>query len=106
MTKYVQEKVATMEHPATAWALCGLIAMLALTYAYFVNLSIGNVVAAKDIESRVSSLSSQVSALESRYIALKSAVSPDDAPSLGMAQAAAAPVYIAKASERSLSFNR
>jgi hypothetical protein len=106
MTKYVAEKVATMERPVTAWFLCAVIFSLACVYAFFVNLSITNAVAAKETQSQISAIASKVSALESRYIAAKSSVTEADAAALGLSKSSIAAVYIAKVSGESLSFNR
>jgi hypothetical protein len=95
-----------MERPVTAWALCGLIVALAFVYAYFVHLSIGNAVAAREAQDAASTLSARVSSLESRYIAAKSSVTESDIARLGLAAPASAPVYIAAGTAASLSFNR
>jgi hypothetical protein len=105
MTKYVQEKVANMEHPVTAWALCGLIVALAFVYAYFVNLSIGNAVAAREAQDRATAIASRVSSLESQYIAAKASVTEADIPRLGLSAPSRSPIYIAASNREALSFN-
>ncbi len=105
MTQYVQEKVAYMERPVTAWALAGMIAALVLSYAYFVNAAIVNIVATKDMQVQISELTSEVGNLEAEYLAAKSALTLDEARSLGFVSSTSDASYITKTSF-SLSFNR
>jgi hypothetical protein len=106
MTQYVQQKVAYMERPVTAWALTGMIALVAFSYAYFVNGAIVNIVATKDMQVRISDLTSQVGNLETEYLAAKSSLSMDEAATLGFAPAGTDVAYVAKTSSSALSFNR
>lgn len=105
MTQYVQEKVAYMEKPVTAWVLAGMIAALVLSYAYFVNAAIVNIVATKNMQVQISDLTSEVGNLEAEYLAAKSALTLDEAHSLGFVSSGADTSYIARTSF-SLSFNR
>ncbi len=106
MTQYVQQKVAYMERPVTAWALTGIIALVVFSYAYFVNAAIINIVATKDMQVQISDLTSQVGNLETEYLAAKSALSMDEAVTLGFASAGSDVTYVAKTPSSALSFNR
>ena len=106
MTQYVNEKVERLEQPVTAWVLLGVIAMLIFAYAGFINATIAKIVAAKDMQSQVVSITSSVSDLESKYLAAKSAVTVGDALAMGFIQPTSDTTYISKVSVNSLSFNR
>jgi len=106
MTQYVQEKVAYMERPVTAWVLAGMIAALVFSYAYFVNAAIVNIVATKSMQVEISNLTSEVGNLEAEYLAAKSALSIDEAHVLGLVQPGSNPSYIAKRPSDALSLNR
>lgn len=106
MTQYVQEKVAYMERPITSWALVGMIVALVFSYAYFVNGAIVNIVATKDMQVEISDLTSEVGNLEAQYLSAKSALSLDDARTLGFIESRADASYIAKRPVGALSFNR
>lgn len=106
MTKYVQAGVVKMERPIVAWALCGVILALIVTYSFLVNAAVANVVSAKEMQSRIAALDAEVSALESSYFAAKSAVSLDDALAAGFVPAGSDVAYVAKHSVGTLSINR
>lgn len=106
MTQYVQEKVEKIENPVTAWILLSLVIALACVYSYFVNGTIQNIVAAKDIRAEVSSLTSSLGKLEAQYLAKKSTVNEEYAKVFGYKDGSASTRYIIKGSQASLSFNR
>ncbi|HEU5114946.1 MAG TPA: hypothetical protein VFT82_04245 [Candidatus Paceibacterota bacterium] len=106
MTQYVQEKVARLEQPITAWVLLGIIGVLTIAYGCFINATITNIVSTKTIQAKIASLTPSVSALESRYLAAKSSITMDDALADGFSQSNADPIYISRATAGSLSFNR
>ena len=106
MTQYVQEKVATIERPVTAWALLVIIFALICVYAYFVNGAIVNAVLAKEMRTEVSSLTSSVGTLEAQYLAQKSDVSLETALASGFSESGSDTIYIAKRGSAPLSFNR
>lgn len=107
MTQYVQQKVASMERPVTVWILIGVAFALLFSYAYFVNGAIMNIVASKDMQAKISVLTSSVGDLESAYLAAKSTVTIEYARSLGFSEAKAGSYsYIAKKSASPLTFNR
>lgn len=106
MTQYVQEKVERLENPVTAWALLGLIGVMALVYAAFINATISNIVATKDLQSKVAVLTTSVSDLESQYLSAKSSVTADLAVAEGFSSPKSDPIYISRATSGSLSFNR
>ncbi|MBX4209199.1 hypothetical protein KW799_00665 [Candidatus Parcubacteria bacterium] len=106
MTQYVQEKVERFERPITSWALLGVIFAFVFAYAYFINATISNIVATKDMQSKLGALTSSVSGLESRYLAAKSSLTKDDAFAMGFTEPKGEPVYVSKVSIGSLSFNR
>lgn len=106
MTQYVQEKVERLEHPVTSWVLLGLIVSMSLMYALFINSTISNIVATKDLQSQVSQLTSSVSDLESQYMAAKASVTAEYASAHGFAQPKSDTIYVSRANVGSLSFNR
>ena len=106
MTQYVQERVEKMESPITAWILLSLVITLSCVYAYFINGTIQNIVEAKDMRTKISTLTSSVSGLETDYIAQKSSLDLAYAHEVGFSDGSQSTVYIAKKSEPSLSFNR
>jgi hypothetical protein len=106
MTQYVQERVATIERPVTAWALLCLIFGLVCVYAYFVNGAIVNAVLAKEMRTEISSLTSSIGALEAEYLAAKSSVSLESALASGFGASESDTIYIAKRGTTPLSFNR
>lgn len=106
MTQYVQEKVERLENPVTAWVLLSLITVMIFVYAAFINATISNIVATKDLQSKVAVLTTSVSDLESQYLSLKSTVTSDYALSQGFSQPQSDTVYISRATVGSLSFNR
>lgn len=106
MTQYVNEKVANIERPMTAWILVGMCLFFIFVYAGFVNAAVGNIVATKDMQAEISSVASSVSELESTYLAAKSAINIDEMLALGFAPAGSVDtIYIAKSS-LGLSLNR
>lgn len=107
MTQYVQERVASMERPVTVWVLIAMLAGLILSYGYFVNGAIVNIVATKDMQSKIASLTSSVGDLEASYLAAKSSITLDYAHTLGFAEVkSGASTYLAKRPADSLTFNR
>ncbi len=106
MTQYVQEKVAHIEKPLTAWILLSTIAVCIFTYAYFVNGAIAHIVATKEMQSNIAVLTTSVSNLESSYLAAKQAVTLDYALARGFTQNISDSVYISKKTVGALSFNR
>lgn len=106
MTQYVQEKVAYMERPITAWVMVGMIAVMVFSYACLVNAAIVNIVATKDMQVQISDLTSQVGNLETEYLSAKSALTIEDAHALGFAISKSEIAYVAKKPVGSLSFNR
>lgn len=106
MTQYVQEKVEKLEQPITAWAILAVIGVLLCAYAFFIHATISNIVATKNLQSQVSSLTSSVSNLESKYMALKSDITVDGALAMGFSQPKTDAVYISRVAANSLSFNR
>jgi hypothetical protein len=106
MTQYVQEKVATIERPVTAWTLIAIIFGLVCVYAYFVNGAIMNAVLAKEMRAEVSSLTSSVGTLEAQYLAAKSSVNLETALASGYGESQSDTIYIAKRGAAPLSFNR
>ncbi|MFA6158144.1 MAG: hypothetical protein WC763_00750 [Candidatus Paceibacterota bacterium] len=95
-----------MERPVTAWVLAGMIAALVFSYAYYVNAAIVNIVATKDMQVQISDLTSQVGNLETQYLAAKSALTIEDAHSLGFAESLTDIAYVSKRPSDALSFNR
>lgn len=106
MTQYVREKVEKMENPVVAWTLVSLIVMLACVYAYFVNGTIQNIVAAKDLRSNISTLTSSIGNLETEYLAAKSGVDLAYAQEQGFVSGESSTIYVAKKTDSSISFNR
>jgi hypothetical protein len=106
MTQYVQEKVEKLETPVTSWVLLGLIVAMSFAYACFINATIANIVATKDMQSKVSVLTTSVSSLESTYMAAKASVTADYALAQGFSQPKSDIIYISRANVGSLSFNR
>jgi|SRR3989344_5218519 len=73
--------------PGEQFVLQGLIAMLVLCvvgYAYFVSLSIVNVIAHKEAITSSESLQSSVGTLEQEYFELSKSVTPEMGARLGM----------------------
>jgi len=106
MTQYVQEKVERLENPITAWILLGVITVMVCAYGLFINATISNIVATKDLQSKVATLTMSVSDLESEYLAVKSSVTADYALAQGLVTPKSEAIYISRASSGSLSFNR
>lgn len=106
MTQYVQEKVASMERPVTAWVLVGAAIVFLVLYGYFVNGAIVNIVATRDMQAQIADLTSKVGSLESTYLAAKSSITADYAHALGFDTANVNASYIAKRSIGALSFNQ
>lgn len=106
MTQYVQEKVEKMENPVTAWILVTLVVTLSCVYAYFINGTIQNIVAAKEMRAEITTLTSSVGALEADYLAQKSVLDLPYAHALGFSDGSQSITYIEKKSDVSLSFNR
>jgi hypothetical protein len=105
MTQYVQENIVKIEKPITAWVLLGIIVSLAFAYALFINAAVANIVSAKDMQSKMTSLTSSVSNLESTYLSSKSSINLEYALSLGFKEAKGDIIYVASGQARSLSFN-
>lgn len=106
MTQYVKEKVENLENPITAWALLGIIIGLVIMYGIFINGIIGNTVAAKDLQSKVATLTTSVSSLESTYLGAKSEVTLESALAMGFEPSPSDTIYVSRANGASLSFNR
>ena len=105
MTKYVQEKVETMERPTTVWALVTIAILLVMAYGYFVNSAIVNIVATRSMQSKAAEITSSIGALEAEYFAMKSSLTMDEARSIGLSDPKARVAYVAKSSQ-SFSINR
>lgn len=106
MTQYVKAKVENLEKPVTAWVLLGVISVLVCVYVYFVSGAVVNAITAKDMQSQIAVLTSSVGNLESEYLAAKSSLNLTAALASGFIESKTTPLYIAKKSAVSLSFNR
>lgn len=107
MTKFVRQQVETIEKPITAWALVAVSLTLVVMYAYLVNASIVNIVAAKAVRAEASALTARVGALEAAYLAAKSSLTVEDARALGFSESKSQTSYITRGpSLGSLSLNR
>lgn len=106
MTQYVSAKVENIERPVTAWFLVGLIIALLGVYVYFVSGAVANVIAVKDTQSQIASLTSSIGNLESNYLAAKSEMSFESALAAGYAEPKDVALYVSKKSPVALSFNR
>jgi len=87
MTQYVRENIEKIETPILTWALFGVIGLLILSYAYFVNATIVNAVAKTSLESDISTLTSALGEKEAEYLTLKRGISLAYAKSLGFEEA-------------------
>ena len=65
------------------WGLFALLVIFAVSYGYFVNQTILNIVARENIEEKTMTLNSEISEMEFDYIALKNDVNIDYAYSIG-----------------------
>jgi hypothetical protein len=106
MTQYVQERVARLETPVTAWVLLSMIFALSCIYAYFIHGAIGNIVATKGMSSQISAVTSVIGNLEASYLAAKTSVSLEYAMASGFEVSKSDTIYVTKRSPASLSFNR
>lgn len=106
MTQYVQAKVEKLEQPVTARLLSGLIILSIFLYACFINSTIANIVSSKNMQLKISQLTSSVSGLESQYLVAKSNITSDYALAMGFTQPKSETIYISRVSVGALSFNR
>ncbi len=107
MTQYVQEKVASIENPVTAWALVAIAFVMVGLYGYFINGAIVNIVAARSAQNSIAALTSAVGDLETTYLAARSDLTLEYAHSIGFTEApVGASSYIASKPTGSLTFNR
>mgnify|MGYP003559813966 FL=1 len=106
MTQYVTAKVQTIERPVTSWTLLAIIGLLVSVYISFVAGAVSNAIAAKDMQSQISALTSSIGSLESQYIAVKSSITLDEAKAQGYSEPVDSIVYVAKIPAASLSLNR
>ncbi len=106
MTQYVTAKVQTIEKPVTSWTLLAIIGLLVSVYISFVAGAVSNAIAAKDMQSQISALTSSIGTLESQYIAVKSSITLDEAKAQGYSEPVDSIVYVAKIPAASLSLNR
>lgn len=74
-------------HKHILFGLLGAVCLLVGLYVYFVNVTVHNVVARRELEEQMVVIATTVSQLESEYITLKSEVTLDVAASRGFAQA-------------------
>ncbi len=65
------------------FVLSGIIVMLMISYAYFVNETVLNIVARKNIDSSMTALSSEVSEYEFEYMEYKNTITLDFANTYG-----------------------
>ena len=66
-------------------ALLGFFALiLTISYAYFLQNSVFNIVSREDFDKKISVLSAKVSSLESEYLSIRNGVNIDEATRLGL----------------------
>jgi len=61
-----------------------MIGLCAFGYVYFVSTSVLNIIARKDAHTQIAQLESTIGSLESEYFSLSSAISEDNAQSMGL----------------------
>jgi len=83
MTQYVREHIEKIETPMLTWALFGVIGLLIISYAYFINATIVNAVTKTSLENDISTLTSTLGEKESEYLTLKRGISIAYAQTLG-----------------------
>ena len=83
-----------------------LLILLAFLYAYMVNKTVWNVVARENAEKNISSISSNIDDMEFQYIALKNAITPDLAASLGYTESDNTVFITRNDASENLSYNR
>jgi len=88
-TSHIEKKVF--------FAIIGTLFVLASFYAYFVNRTVMNVVARKDIQTQMTELSSNVSEFEFKYMKYKNTITLDYTRSLGFSDARNT-IYISRGS--------
>lgn len=71
MTAYISKQLNTKEQPILLWVLLGVIAVLGLFYAYFLNAAIMSVVARESLQDNISLASANVGTLESQFLAVE-----------------------------------
>lgn len=78
-----------IEHrlPQLFWVFVSISVLFASLYLYFVNKTVLQIVARKNVESQISALTTQISQLEGRYVELEQSVTREEASRLGLEQA-------------------
>jgi len=71
MTAYISKQLNTKERPIHLWVLLGIIGVLGLLYAYFLNAAIMSVVARESLQDNISLASANVGTLESQFLAVE-----------------------------------
>jgi len=84
MTAYIQKQLNTKERPIHLWVLLGIIIVLALLYAYFLNAAILSVVKRESLQSSISSASADVGGLESAFLAAEKPLTADSMTNYGL----------------------
>lgn len=84
MTAYISKQLNTKQKPVLLWVLLGIVIVLALLYAYFLNMAIMSVITRQSLSQSVALVTSDVSGLEGRYTSLENAITPDKAAPLGL----------------------
>lgn len=83
-----QISILAVEHQAERLALSVLsiiVGLLFCSYLYFVGASVLNIIARKEADAQSLGIQGSVGVLEEQYFALSQSVTPQDAPSLGLA---------------------
>ena len=85
MTAYISKQLNTNERPLHLWVLLGIIAVLCLFYAYFLNAAIISVVSRESLEGSISLVSSDVGTLEGTLLGLEHPLTADTVSEYGLA---------------------
>ncbi len=84
MTAYISKQLNTKERPLYLWILLGIIVVLSLLYAYFLNAAIISVVSRESLENSISLAASNVGTLEGRFLADERPLTADAVSTAGL----------------------
>lgn len=85
MTAYISKQLNTKERPQHLWVLLGIIIVLSLLYAYFLNAAIISVVARQSLQNNISLVSSNIGSLETTLLAEERPLTADAVGNSGLA---------------------
>ncbi|HUD04292.1 MAG TPA: hypothetical protein VMR73_02250 [Candidatus Paceibacterota bacterium] len=87
MTAYISKQLNTKQKPVLLWVLLGIVALLVILYAYFLNMAVLSVISRQSLNQSITIATSDIGALEGRYSTLEVGITADKALSLGLAPA-------------------